>query len=82
MIELCLTSGIIIFKRFSHGKLASVKAFNKHKIKYKIKILDCMNRLKSRFFEKIDFFIFLKILPITIIFANPLKKFQRCQINS
>jgi hypothetical protein len=25
-VELCLTSGIIVFKRFSQGKLASVKA--------------------------------------------------------
>ena len=29
-----------------------------------------MNGLKSRFFEKIDFFIFLKKLPKTIYFAN------------
>jgi len=34
------------------------------------KILECMNGLKSRFFEKIDFFIFLKKLPKTIYFAN------------
>jgi hypothetical protein len=30
-----------------------------------------MNRLKSQFFEKIDFFNFLKKLPITIFFAIP-----------
>jgi hypothetical protein len=33
------------------------------------KILDSMNGLKSRFFENIDFFIFLKKLPITMFFA-------------
>ena len=33
-------------------------------------IIECMNGLKSRFFEKIDFFIFLKKLPKTIYFAN------------
>jgi hypothetical protein len=34
------------------------------------KILECMNGLKSRFFEKIDFFIFLKKLPKTIYFCK------------
>jgi hypothetical protein len=33
-----------------------------------------MNRLKSGFFEKIDFFIFFKIQPISTFFANLAKK--------
>ena len=34
------------------------------------KILECMNGLKNRFFDKKDFFIFLKKLPKKIYFAN------------
>jgi hypothetical protein len=75
--------GITFFYRFSIVRKVNFQMFKYHppRVRCRIfffklphagnnKILDCMNRLKSRFFENIDFFIFLYKLPITIFFTN------------